>query len=155
MVIRHITLQTGDVRMSPRSEVAGDVIRFLRPIILRALRGERVAVPGQVGYSMTGGVQGGCCAITISGQMTEAARPQPVPIVTVGIAADDECAGDLWRALHSRTDLELATDPMDTPPAPWVADRLDVGAATFPAALYWTADLSRCLAWTWIEHGGG
>lgn len=151
MKIRHITLQTGDERISPRSEVVDDVLQVLRPLIVRALRGEVVAIPGQVGYSMTGGVHGRCCMITISGQMSETARPQPVPILSVGIAADDRCAGELWRVLHSRDDLKLVTDPAEVPPAPWVADRLDVGAATFPTALYWTGDLSRCLAWTWLS----
>lgn len=153
--VLHVTLQTGHTRKSPRSEVADEVVEMLRPLLERALRGERVPIPGQPGYTMTGGAQGRCCMVTVSGQVRDTARPEPVPVVSIGVAAHSRCGAYLWRLLHERADLRYATDPGRVPPEPWVADRIDVGAALLPEAMHWTGDLSRCLAWTWIELRGG
>lgn len=46
----------------------------------------------------------------------------------------------------------LRTSPDQVPPEPWVAVRIEVGAAVMPEAMAWTGDLERCLAWAWIER---
>lgn len=106
---------------------------------------------------MTGGVHGRCCAVTIwtvqelSGGSAE---PERVPVVTVGIAGHSRCAAHLWRSLHEDAPegSQVATTVDDRPPTPWVAARLDIGAALVPASeLYWIADLERCLGWAWLE----
>lgn len=150
--IHHVTLTTGHVRRSPRSEVGDDVLRTLAPLLDRALTGERVPIsappaPG-VRYSMSGGVQGRCCAVTLWGERgTELA-----PILTTHVAAHSRCGAGLWRDVHARnSDAGLATDPAQHPPAPWCADLLHVGAALHREALAWTGDWARSVAWCWIE----
>jgi hypothetical protein len=44
-VLEHKTLNTGDVRMSPRSEVHDQTLDALRPVLEKALAGDSVAVP--------------------------------------------------------------------------------------------------------------
>jgi hypothetical protein len=75
-----------------------------------------------------------------------------IPIISMGIAADDIDAAVVWRTLHHKEFLPYRTDPKCPPAAPWVADALYITATMAPDALLWTADLSRCLAWTWIEQ---
>lgn len=156
--LHHITLQTGHVRRSPRDEVRDDVVARLQSLIRRALTGEHQPVPGQPGYTLTGGVQGRCCALTLWGRTPVSGgrvSPQPVPILTVGIAPHSRCGAQLWRHLHARTDLRYTTDADHVPPEPWCADRLELGAALDLGALGWTGDLARCLAWAWIEMREG
>lgn len=43
--LRHVTLDTGHVRTSPRSEVAAATMRAIAPIVAEALDGERPALP--------------------------------------------------------------------------------------------------------------
>lgn len=155
--IEHVTLTTGHTRRSPRSEVSDEVVAMLRPLLDRALRGEHVAIPGAVpACTMTGGVHGRCCAVTVWSQDPVSggtARPQPVPIATVGVAEHSRCGAYLWRHLHetAQPPQQLATRPDQVPPEPWCAARLEVGAALVPEAMEWLGDLERCIAWTWLE----
>lgn len=149
--IHHVTLGTGDVRRSPRSDVADGVVAALRPLLDRALAGEHAPVPGQPGYTMTGGVHGRCCMVTVWRVVPDTVGPERVPVLSVGVGAHSRCGAYLWRAMHERADLTYATDPARCPPEPWCADRLDVGAAVYREALGWTGDLARCIAWAWIE----
>lgn len=147
--LHHVTLQTADSRISPRHEVRDDVVRMLTPLLARALAGEHVPVPGQAGYTMLGADAGPCATVTVYANESDTAEPAYTPLLTVGIAGHSRCGSGLWRALHDREGL--ATDPDSPPPAPWVADRLEVGAIQYASALEWTGDLSRCLAWTYLE----
>lgn len=151
--LQHVTLNTGDIRRSPRSEVANDVVARLRPLVERALTGEHVAVPGEAGYTMTGVEQAHCCLVTLwaPSPMGGTAGPDLIPVLTLGIAARSRCGAYLWRKMHERQDLTYATDPDRTPPEPWLAERLDVGAAHHADAMEWTGDFARCAAWTWLE----
>ncbi|MDD3447361.1 MAG: hypothetical protein PHS60_18310, partial [Zavarzinia sp.] len=66
----------------------------------------------------------------------------PAPIMTSAVCAHSRAAARLWRAIGG---------DKAPPAAPWVADRLEAGAALFPEALAWTGDLSRLIAWAYIE----
>lgn len=149
--ILHITLGSGHTIKSPRSGVLDETIEILRPLLIRALKGDRVGVPRQPGFSMTGGVHGRCCMITVSAQVEETASPRPIPVLSIGVAGNSRCGAHLWRTMHERPDLSYATDPERVPPAPWCADRIDLGSVKVMDAMAWTGDLSRCLAWTWLE----
>jgi hypothetical protein len=144
----HVTLSSGHVRKSPRSEVADDVITVLRPLLSRALTGDHAPI---LGYTITGGVHGRCCAITFWRVDELTGR---VPVITVGVAPHSRCGAHLWRSLHE--DLPpgsvVRTSPDDVPQEPWCAARLDIGAAALgPDQMMLFGDLERCIAWTWIE----
>jgi hypothetical protein len=149
--LAHITLTTGHARASPRSEVGDHIVSILQPILERALKGERVPVPGQPGFTLSGVRHLDCCILTVWASAPDTARPQSVPVVTSGVAAGEAGAQELWRLMHETTDLGPATTPQEAPPAPWCADRIELGALRNPVAMSWTGDLARCLAWTWIE----
>jgi hypothetical protein len=100
------------------------------------------------GYTLTGGVHGGSCAVTV--------WIHESPVVTVGIAPHSRCCGTyLWRWLHDEKCnpyMPLVTQRAEPPSDPWCAVRLETGAFRVPIHdLALLADLERCLAWTWFE----
>lgn len=154
--IHHVTLDSAHVRRSPRSEVADDVVDLLAPLIQRAVTGEHATLPAPVGgYTLTGGVHGQCCALTVWGPDPVAGGrrgDERVPLVTIGIAPHSRCGSVLWRSMHDDDARWLATSPDHVPPEPWCAVRIEPGAAAASETMAWLGDLERCLAWTWIER---
>lgn len=154
--LHHVTLTTGHVRpRSPRSEVLDETVDALRPVVEAVLDGKRMPISRRLpGYTLNGTSDGRCCAITLWGQDDGTKGPKWTPILTMGIAPlDSISAAGLWHALHqmAHPGMPVITDPAEVPPGPWCADRLEIGSSMYPEALDWTGDLSRCLAWTWIE----
>lgn len=149
--LAHVTLTTGDIRQSPRSEVGEGVTILLRPLLNQALQGKHAAVSGQPGYTITGGVHGRCCMVTL--WRLSAAGPR-MPVLHIGIAGHSRCGAELWRTLHEMAGdrLTVVTNPAKPPVTPWCADLLDIGISLEAAT--WTGDFSRCVAWTWIEMRG-
>lgn len=153
--LHHVTLQTGHVRESPRSEVRDEVVRELAPLLHRVAGGREEPVPWvEGGYTLTGAAAGDVAIVTVWGPRVEGI---PAPVVTVGIAAGQEEAGRLWALLHQPYEAQLGepVTPADQPPPlPWCAARLEVGAAIHVDVLPWMGDLERCLAWAWVERSG-
>jgi len=150
----HVTLKTGHERISPRSEVGAGVIETLAPLLARAIDGEHVGLRQVPGYTWTAADAGRCCTFTLWAQHTEGGRPEPVPVLTVGIADHSRCGATLWRLLHERSDPRYATDPSRQPPTPWCADRIEIGMALYPETAEWSGDWSRCVAHTWLATRG-
>lgn len=152
--VLHITLTSGHRRRSFRSEVSGHAIGFLRPLLERAIGGERVKIPKFPGYTITAAEHGRCLILTLWGDAGEA-ELEAVPILTTGVAGHSRCGAHLWRILHEPVPgPPLATSAEETPPAPWVADRIEVGVALHMDAMEWTGDFCRSVAWTWLEMRG-
>lgn len=138
--LTHITVNSGHVRQSPRSEVEDHIVEMLIPLLRRALQGERVDVPGAESHTMSGGVDEDCCAVTL---WAELRQHGPAPLLTTYIAAADGPAADrLWSRLRS---------DLPQPTAPWLADELRAPAMIDLAALAWTGDWTRCVAWAWLQ----
>ncbi len=144
--IHHVTLQTGHVARQSRAEVGDAAIAALSDLLDSALTGGRPAVPGFVTYAVTGAQQGRDLVATL--------WRGDAPILTTAVALRSRSAPALWRLLHHGRD-DLATDPESPPPAPWCADRLEVGALLHREALAWTGDYARCLAWAWVAYRTG
>jgi len=98
--LRHVTLDTGHVRDSPRAEVAASVIAALQPLLERAIGGERVPLPAGVEppCTITAAAEAGCAIVTVWGP-----GPDQAPIATCGIVpggVDGEgrrrCRGRWW-----------------------------------------------------------
>ncbi len=142
----HITLTTGDVRRSPRTEVGDDALAIIRPLLFLAIdTHERVPLPHPPGYSISATAGKSTCLVTLWGAQSETALPQSVPLLTTGIAAaDGDKSAQLWRMLGG-----VASPP----PAPWCADRIEFPLAHMEA-YRWTGDYSRCVAWAWLERSG-
>lgn len=140
--VHHVQLNTGEKRRSQRQDLSAQVINLLRPVLLRALDGERVPIPGLQDYTITGSRRGRCMVITLFAAETDAV------VATLGVAEHSRCGSPLWRFLHARHD-GLATDEKDVPPEPWCATRLDQEDAN---KIPWLDELEQALAWAWLER---
>jgi hypothetical protein len=129
----HLTLTTGHVRTSPRSEVADDVIAALAPL----LRTGTHNLPQPPGYRLRVTIEDSTLIATLLGD-------QDSPLVTVLVAPDPAAIGAV-RALHSRAELFTELEP------PMCVDEIHDAIALDPDAALWTGDLTRCIAWAWIE----
>jgi hypothetical protein len=146
--LAHVTLTTGHVRQSPRSEVASHVLPMLQDWLRDALAGQVVPMqtPSRARYTMT--------ASASADALTYELAREGVRIVTGGVARVDGVeSAATWRVLHDDPPAPLATDPLHPPAAPWCAARIESGvmrSADAVSDLYWLADLERCLAWAWL-----
>ena len=155
--IEHITLDTGDTRRSPRDEVDDVSIAALQDGLGAALAGDRVGIPGMDGYTMTATASGRCLMATVFGPPIRGDKGtcDDVPMLTLGIASHSRCGAALWRIMHQdRTDPmpALKTAGQPCPDEPWLAARLEIGAAIYPEAMKWIGDWERCLAWAWLAR---
>jgi hypothetical protein len=148
--IKHITLDTGHTRRSPRDEVDDQAVAALQDGITLMLSGGRPQIPGMDGYAMTGTAQGRCLIATAWG-------PSGTPLVTIGVATRSLCGAPLWRILHDpagriAAQTPLASNGQRCPEEPWCAARLEIGLAVDHDAAHWLGDWERCLAWAWLSR---
>ena len=158
----HITLDTGHVRQTPRSEVSERGLRDARTFVERALRRGDKGTAFFCDLFLTASVEGNSLMVT-AWRRSELLRGSLVPILTFGVAPDQDNAALLWQHLHDyavRGPMEdLKTDRDAVPDAPWVAARLDIGVVDdqgditeqMNEAVAVLADFERCVAWAWLE----
>lgn len=138
--LQHVTLTTGDVRRSWRSEVHDGVVDTLRPLVARAVAGEAVLLPGPHSLTLTAEARGRSLLATIHGA--------GAALVRMGVADRSTAGAGLWR--------HLTGDTLPRPRTPWCAATLEPGLVLHPDMVQVAAllgDLERCLAWAWIEGG--
>lgn len=141
----HVTLQTGHMRKSLRSEVDSELMNQLNEIFEKS-----VDKPTTLEFNPTYSVRSTAATegyfITLKGNK----KGKQIPILTLGVSLDSYVP---WDLLHDPNTLSLPikTKREDKPPLPYLADRLEVGAAYFYEALSWTGDFSRCMAWAALE----
>lgn len=148
--LHHVTLTTGHVRRQARDEVGEDAIAAVAELLDGILQGARmpVRVPG---YLVNGRHLGRDLITTVWRGPWEDRRP----VLTTGVGLRSRSAPRLWRILHDHQETlpaPLVTDPGHPPPVPWVADRIEIGAALHPDVLEWTGDWARCLGWAWADY---
>ncbi len=147
--IPHLTFNTGHTRESPRDEVGPEAITLLRPLLTP---GDH-PLPRSIGdYRIKVTPIEAAVMVTVFGPLNR-------PLVTFGVAANQESSATLWGALeqHYLTITELPilrSAGFKAPPrrpsrAPWLA-AITIYATPDEAA--WIADLERCFAWCWLEH---
>ncbi|CAL8981524.1 hypothetical protein RHODGE_RHODGE_02851 [Rhodoplanes serenus] len=148
--VEHVTMTTGDVRRTLRSEVADRDVAvcsaLLRRVLSRTVSASTVPIPRRPGYSLGGRAAGGCMAATVW-----ADGPPSVVIATIGIATRSLCGARLWRDLHRYGSGPVVTDPAWCPPEPWLAVALERGIVAHVDATDWLGDFERCLAWAFLE----
>jgi len=146
--LHHVTLTTGHVRRSPRSEVAADAVAVCRELIEAATDSRYgVPIPGLPDLRLSADRAGKCILLTVD-------TADGAPVLTIGIATHSRCGAREWHLLHTvGMTGPLATEGQPCPPEPWVAARLEPGAALLsPDTLMALGDLERCLGWAWIER---
>ena len=148
--LEHITISTGDVHRQYRSGRSEEDVAVLAEVLDQILLGGYVPVPTRDGYYVSGKHSGRDLIVTL---WKGAAYANPLPILTTGVALRSRSAMKVWKALHDQTDLPIATDPDRPPRAPWIADRLELGAAVpGETALLWTGAFAACLGWAWVDY---
>jgi hypothetical protein len=144
--IRQITLDTGHVRLTPRSEVGDEIVAMLQGCIEQMLEGRFVPVTN-TDMVLSAQARGTCLLLEATHKRTLAL------LATIGVATTTSCAAALWREVHAGT-RGTATSVDQCPEAPWVAARLrpDIAKPENLECASLLGDLERCIAWTWIEH---
>lgn len=142
--LHHLTLTTGHVRRSPRSEVADDVVEMLRPLLARAVDGDTVAVPGSTplcvlrARRVTGGALLAVVALAGGG-----------PLISLAVSGRSRSSSVAWAEITAVADIMRHDSP---PPTPWCGVVLHPAIAQLGMAAGWLGDLERCIAWTWLER---
>lgn len=134
--INHITLNTGHIRKSYSHEINKEVY-FVLNRIYKDIFNDGAKVYGEFTAKGTFDPENGVI-ITLFGAMGE-------PIITTGIS--DRKRSLIWKLLHDTSTAPLITKPQFPPKAPYIADRLEIGALTNMDALKWTGDFTRCMGW--------
>lgn len=153
--IHHVTLQTGHVARQYRREVSDEAIVSITKMLDAVFADGKSAVPGFPGFWVSGVPDGRSLTITL----WTGAGDNRLPILTSTTCLKSRSSIGAWRALHDSATLPYATDPSDPPPAPWTADRLEIGynvlagnAIARGEASFWTGNFARCVAWAWAEY---
>lgn len=145
--LHHLTMTTGHTRKSYRDEVSDEVVAWARQAIRDAIVSGYVPLPPM-------GIEWRLACTRESSKALLCSVWRGVSVVaTFGVAAHSRHGSKLWRAL-----METATTPIavsQCPPEPWVAARLELGAAAVadddPEPLGMIADLERCVGWAFLE----
>lgn len=156
MYIQHITLTTGHVSHSPRTDVSGETLARVRPWLVAALvDGQSVPLPtaGLSDYEAHIMALGSCLLLTVSGLPTLSGprRGNRPPLVTMGVAARPRDSAPLWRILYERGLPGSSVAPgLSRPESPWCGVVLHPTITLDMAATEWLGDFERCVAWAWV-----
>lgn len=150
ILMEHVTLNTGHSTKQASSAISEEAIHAVSAVLDDLLQGGKPKVPGFPHFWMTGTEDGQNLIVTVWTSI----QGERAPVLTTGVALKSRTAARLWEVLHKdRTDL--VTGPRDMPTAPWIADRLEIGAKMRLDAMAWTGDLARCIGWTWFRYRRG
>lgn len=129
--LTHVTINTGDSRQSPQSEVDPHVIAMLQAM-LRSRRFELMP-----GYR--------CCITTDETDLLEARVSSETHqvLIWIAVAKHKSMKTDAtWTAIGGRA---------DAPAVPWCAAKLEPNLHTHPPEIIiMLGDFERCLAWAWL-----
>ena len=159
--LAHLTLNTGDSRPSPRSEVRDEVIAALELLVRRG----QGSLPGDLARYQVEIIRDvpGTAAFTVTNTAVDRSDllPPGLPLVTCFVCWRQAVAVDFWVAVTKQVRELSATFPPRTIPdhfpprplrAPWLAVLIWPTLALDPAASAWLGDFERCVAWTLIER---
>lgn len=143
--INHVTIDTGNTRKSPRSEVTNDVVKLLKKWLSSS---KPIKMPGAPDGSFVNQIP--CCA-GFTALITPRGRSLIVsvlhhfrPCVTFAVAPDSTSGAKMWEVLDGK---------QNPPQAPFCAVRFEVGMGLMPHEdLMWLGDFERSVAWAWLER---
>ncbi len=125
----HVTIDTGDVRESPRAEVSAVALNVCKNFIAEALDAQAPEPVDGFRFYATKHKDVLACAV-------EGDRGNVVKYWCARAPAPHR-----WRAISKDNE----------PPAPWCAVQIGTAAILHPDALSWVGDFERCIAWAWSE----
>jgi len=145
--LHHLTLNTGDLRTSPKSEVAASTLSTMEQWLKAGASKNRVPLPRPL-YRYLADLtvtHDHNLLVTVYSPGQSFSGPAIWPIVSFGVCAQG--SPQFWEALH---DVHLRQPSLEEPAAPWCAARLYGPITEDPDSLTWLADFERCCAWAWI-----
>lgn len=144
--LAHLTLNTGHLRMSPRSEVRDETIRVLDP----AVRGGKHTVQGMQ-IEVNRHKNGASFGIGIGGHT----------MILGAVIWNEATAETTWESMVDAYRVQHGEEPPAKMPAdaPWLAVMLPCSNATMLSIattdqLLQLGDLERCIAWTILAQEG-
>jgi hypothetical protein len=153
-VLTHYTLNTGQTRQSPRSEVDERLLPLLAPF---ASIGRHELPKPFLGFTVA--VSG-----TAAGLFLTIHRGD-VPLVSCAVADAEAAADEVWPPLErlylriTEGRLPFASEQYHPPRRPerlpWLAVVLVGPSDKLLPAADWLADFERCLAWAWLASREG
>lgn len=172
MILHHLTMNSGHVAETRRSDVKDGVVRLLRPIVRAANTSTKLhgggRVPGGlllhldvwpgladvVGQAITAPA---CGAFQVGA--TAMSKAPYVMGVVCGVDDHEETAWQMASMLMTRMLPAEVRPPRPPRPSstPWVAVTVGVPILTgrvSPRTIALLGDLERCLAWAILEEGG-
>ncbi|WP_309479219.1 hypothetical protein [Brevibacillus agri] len=134
--INHVTLNTGHVRKTYPEEVDKSIYFVLQRILKDSIN------PGGAelfdGYKVVSSREGSIAIATVIAS-------DGAPVLTTLVSERSNQV--IWKQLHETSTLPLVTKANTEPISPYIADRIEVGAAIHLDATKWTGDFSRCFGW--------
>ena len=142
--INHVTLSTGHLRRSLRSEIDDKVLARLAPWLSTSLAaGVAVPLPAPlVNFKARATHEGGALLCTVL-------AVDDTPLAIFGVVLHSRAALDVWSMLVNQFG---AADGLQCPAPPWCAVNVFSGVIQHLNALEWLADFEQCVAWAWAER---
>lgn len=150
--LAHLTLNTGHLRDSPRTEVDDVVIGHLDPLI----RAKRGAVPGSDGIELAFSIAGGKERCLVQIVTRENGGDYSEPFILFSLAWSEDAAAKAWTAMlgiAKSVGVPVAAEAPQTTPQ-LVALLTPAAVRVRPDILAAAADLERCIAWTILAREG-
>jgi hypothetical protein len=157
MYINHLTLLTGHLARTPRSDVAPEIIKLLSDWLVTTLDSGRthpLPVPSVSHFGIQTLTKNGLLQVTVFGPSGQHKQGKPhngpvMPLVTFGVAGDSLQGKELWEALTAKFETKLG---LIQPDAPWCIVAIHPTVIAYPSALAWLGDFERCIAWAWLTR---
>ena len=157
MYLNHLTLSTGHLARTQRSDVAPAVTKLLAqwlPGTINSNRAHSLPVPALSHFSAQVFVQAGALVVTVSAPVGphEQGKPhagQTLPLITLGVAQRSRQGADLWASLTKAFDTARG---LEMPGAPWLAVAVHPGVLVYGGPVEWLGDFERCVAWAWLTR---
>ena len=142
--INHVTLSTGHLCQSLRTDIDDTVLARLAPWLSTALAvGVAVPLPSPfVNYKARATHEGGALLCTVL-------AADDTPMAIFGVVLHSRAALDVWSMLVAQFD---AADGLKCPAPPWCAVNVFSGVPQHVDALEWLTDFEQFVAWAWVER---
>lgn len=147
MYINHITITSGQISTTSRSDVSDEILAILSPWLKSIVNTDHK-------YPLPVAELKEYCAIAhvIEGGLLMTIYEPPnhkIPIVTIAIAQRSRHSDSLWSMMLAS--YEHAPD-LKQPSTPWSAVALHPIVVSHPEYLKWIEDFERCVAWAWVTR---
>ena len=157
MYINHITLASGHVARTDRSDVNSAVTQLLAdwlPDTINSGKAHPLPVAELSQFSAQVFVEGGALVVTVSAPVGPHEQGKPhfgpvMPLITMGVAQRSRQGAGLWSALTKAFDTRPG---LEQPGTPWLAVAVHPSIAAYAGPVEWLGDFERCVAWAWITR---